>query len=85
MSKGRTLTLLDIAARTLPPAPWAEGDNIPWDEPTFSERMLREHLSQHHEMASRRFEDVRLLRSLLGADTDDPSSPANIVVAGRRP
>jgi SAM-dependent methyltransferase len=37
-----------------PPAPWADGDNIPWHEPGFSARMLREHLSQHHDAASRR-------------------------------
>jgi SAM-dependent methyltransferase len=36
------------------PEPWAEGDNIPWDEAGFSERMLAEHLSQDHDMASRR-------------------------------
>jgi SAM-dependent methyltransferase len=36
------------------PEPWAEGDNIPWNEPEFSERMLAEHLSQDHDMASRR-------------------------------
>lgn len=32
------------------------GDNIPWHEPEFSARMLREHLSQEHDAASRRFE-----------------------------
>ena len=36
------------------PEPWAEGDNIPWNEELFSERMLAEHLSQDHDMASRR-------------------------------
>lgn len=36
------------------PEPWAEGDNIPWNEEGFSERMLREHLTQDHDMASRR-------------------------------
>ena len=33
-----------------------DGDNIPWNEPEFSRRMLREHLSQAHNAASRRFE-----------------------------
>jgi SAM-dependent methyltransferase len=37
----------------MPPAPWAEGDNIPWNEPAFSERMLVEHLTQDHDLASR--------------------------------
>jgi SAM-dependent methyltransferase len=36
------------------PAPWTEGDNIPWNDPDFSERMLAEHLSQEHDLASRR-------------------------------
>jgi SAM-dependent methyltransferase len=36
------------------PEPWAEGDNIPWNVGDFSERMLAEHLSQDHDMASRR-------------------------------
>ena len=39
-----------------PPVPWAEGEKIPWHEPAFSQRMLREHLSQEHNMASRRLE-----------------------------
>lgn len=46
--------LLDIVQRTLPPHPWAEGDNIPWHDPAFSARMLAEHLSQAHDHASRR-------------------------------
>lgn len=37
-----------------PPAPWREGDNIPWHDPGFSERMLQQHLSQEHDRASRR-------------------------------
>lgn len=36
------------------PTPWGEADNIPWNDPAFSERMLREHLSQAHNAASRR-------------------------------
>jgi SAM-dependent methyltransferase len=47
------LTLDSIAARPSP-RPWAEGDNLPWDDPGFSERMLGEHLSQDHDLASRR-------------------------------
>ena len=52
------MTLLDIVNRTPTPAPWAEGDKIPWDEPGFSARMLREHLSQDHDAASRRAETI---------------------------
>lgn len=47
-------TLLDIVNRAPQPAPWSEGDNIPWNDPDFSERMLAEHLSQEHDLASRR-------------------------------
>lgn len=47
-------TLLDLVNRKPIPEPWEEGDNIPWDEPGFSQRMLAEHLSQAHDMASRR-------------------------------
>ena len=51
-------TILDIVHRTPKPAPWSEGDNIPWDDPGFSERMLAEHLSQQHDLASRRSETI---------------------------
>lgn len=38
--------------------PWAEGEKIPWDDPAFSARMLKEHLSQQHNAASRRSEKI---------------------------
>jgi len=47
-------TLLDIVNRKPKPAPWSEGDNIPWNDPEFSERMLAWHLSQEHDLASRK-------------------------------
>lgn len=40
--------------RSPAPAPWSEGEKIPWDDVGFSRRMLREHLSQLHDAASRR-------------------------------
>ncbi|MBN1642658.1 MAG: methyltransferase domain-containing protein, partial [Anaerolineae bacterium] len=43
-----------LVGRDPAPQPWREGDNIPWHEPGFSARMLREHLSQEHDAASRR-------------------------------
>ena len=46
--------LSDLLQRSIPPAPWSEAENIPWSEPGFSERMLREHLDQSHDLASRR-------------------------------
>jgi SAM-dependent methyltransferase len=52
------MDLLDIVYRSENPLPWSEGDNIPWNEPGFSGRMLREHLTQSHNAASRRFEII---------------------------
>jgi SAM-dependent methyltransferase len=52
------MRLLDVVSRSLAPVPWSEGDNIPWHEPGFSQRMLAEHLSQEHDAASRRFETI---------------------------
>jgi SAM-dependent methyltransferase len=52
------VNLRDVIERRVPPEPWAEGENIPWDEPAFSARMLAEHLSQEHDAASRRFDIV---------------------------
>ena len=52
------MNLLDLINRTRVPAPWSEGAKIPWDDPAFSERMLKEHLSQEHDAASRRFEKI---------------------------
>lgn len=51
------MRLSDIPHRVTPSA-WSEGDNIPWNDPDFSERMLKEHLSQEHDAASRRSEKI---------------------------
>ena len=51
-------TLLDIANRKSTPVPWTEGDNIHWNDPDFSERMLVEHLTQEHDLASRKSETI---------------------------
>jgi SAM-dependent methyltransferase len=52
------MDLLDMLNRAMPPKPWSAGDNIPWSDPGFSERMLKEHLSQDHDAASRRAEII---------------------------
>jgi len=52
------MKILDLIERAGEPEPWGEGDNIPWSEAGFSERMLGEHLSQGHDLASRRFEVI---------------------------
>jgi hypothetical protein len=38
------MDLSNLIERTPVPVPWAEGEKIPWHEPGFSQRMLREHL-----------------------------------------
>lgn len=52
------MNLPHLIQRTPTPEPWAEGDNIPWNEPEFSSRMLKEHLSQEHDLASRKVETI---------------------------
>lgn len=59
-----------IAARE-PLRAWGPGvEDLPWGDPEFSERMLREHLTQDHELASRRLvtidRQVELLRGWIG-------------------
>jgi ubiquinone/menaquinone biosynthesis C-methylase UbiE len=48
------VNLLEFTRRPARPEPWSEGDNLPWNDPAFSERMLKEHLTQEHNHASRR-------------------------------
>ena len=50
-----------IYRRTQPPPPPEGGANFPWDDPDFSERMLREHLDQSHGAASRQRTETRLV------------------------
>lgn len=52
------MNLDSICRRAATPTPWAEGDNIPWHDPDFSRRMLAEHLSQAHDLASRRQDTI---------------------------
>jgi SAM-dependent methyltransferase len=54
MQKSTLMNLMEVLQRSQRPEPWAEGEKIPWNEPGFSRRMLREHLSQEHDWASRR-------------------------------
>ncbi|MFL7837335.1 MAG: SAM-dependent methyltransferase [Candidatus Promineifilaceae bacterium] len=47
-----------VYRRSDPPEPWELYDgNLPWNDPAFSERMLREHLDQSHNAASRTHEE----------------------------
>lgn len=52
------MKLLDLIDRSQDPEPWAGDWKIPWDEPGFSKRMLREHLDPAHDAASRRGEKI---------------------------
>ena len=48
-----TNALWRIYNRPERPSPWTTGGNLPWDDPDFSRRMLREHLDESHGAASR--------------------------------
>jgi SAM-dependent methyltransferase len=48
------MNLDELIHRNPNPSPWAEGEKIPWSDPAFSRRMLKEHLTQKHDAASRR-------------------------------
>ncbi len=52
------MDLLALINRKSIPEPWEEGEKIPWNDPEFSQRMLKEHLSQAHDAASRRFDII---------------------------
>lgn len=52
------MNILKLISRIETPKPWSEGDKIPWNEPEFSERMLEYHLTQEHDLASRRFDII---------------------------
>jgi SAM-dependent methyltransferase len=43
------------------PELWVDGGNLPWDDPDFSQRMLREHLDESHGAASRVTKERQLL------------------------
>jgi SAM-dependent methyltransferase len=51
------MKLEDLIRATSSRSPGEPG-KIPWDDPAFSARMLREHLSQEHGRASRRFDEI---------------------------
>ena len=53
------MNLNEVVHRTMRPRPWAEGEKIPWNDPDFSRRMLKEHLTQAHDAASRRTPTIK--------------------------
>jgi ubiquinone/menaquinone biosynthesis C-methylase UbiE len=52
------MNMMQLITRVETPEPWSEGEKIPWNDPEFSERMLEHHLTQEHDLASRRFEII---------------------------
>lgn len=78
------MNLSDIIARDARPEPWSEGDNIPWSEPGFSGRMLQEHLSQAHDMASRRAGIIARQVEWIAAEVLGPA-PARLLDLGCGP
>lgn len=65
------------------PTPWSDGGNLPWDEPEFSERMLREHLDESHGAASRQpAERLRLINWLWSKLTLQPGAQVLDVTCG---
>ena len=80
----RKMNLNDIIQRNMDLQPWAEGERIPWDDPAFSQRILKEHLTQDHDAASRRKVKIKkhvdwIHRHVLGA------KPTNILDLGCGP
>lgn len=67
------MNLIEVVRRTTVPEPYSEGEKIPWDDPEFSARMLKYHLSQDHDAASRRFsiidKHVAFMDKVIGGPT----------------
>ena len=57
MNEPLTHALRRIYNRPEPPPLWEGGGNLPWNDPDFSTRMLREHLDESHGAASRQAAD----------------------------
>ena len=78
------MNLNDIIHRNMDLQPWVEGERIPWDDPAFSQRILKEHLTQKHDAASRRKGKIKkhvnwIHRHVLGG------KPTNILDLGCGP
>ncbi|HJO82116.1 MAG: methyltransferase domain-containing protein [SAR202 cluster bacterium] len=52
------MDLFDVVRREPISSAIPDGSKIPWNDPDFSRRMLREHLTQDHDAASRRSERI---------------------------
>jgi len=47
------MNVASLAARKKPPRPFIDTDNLPWHDPDFSRRALREQLNQNHDSGTR--------------------------------
>lgn len=56
-----------VAAGPRPLRAWVDVDDLPWGDPDFSQRMLREHLDESHGAASRRPAEIARQVDLLAA------------------
>lgn len=78
-----------IAAAPRPPVPWRDGQQIPWNDPAFSERILRVHLDQTTHMASRSREvivsHVRWLRQMMREEFGDDPARRRVLDVGCGP
>ena len=68
-------TILELAG--VAPAPWAEGENIPWHEPGFSDEQYKSLL------ADAGFDDVRFFSSLTGGE-DETQAGLMVMVAAKQ-
>ena len=65
---GSWLDLAFLADLPTDPEPFADGRQIPWNDPGFSRRMLAYHLDESHDIASRRAEKrQRIVDALITA------------------
>lgn len=53
------MKIREILNRTADLQPWVEGERIPWDDPEFSKRVLKEHLSQTSTAASKQKKTIQ--------------------------
>jgi SAM-dependent methyltransferase len=69
-----------IAGRRRPLRAWVDVDDLPWGDPDFSERMLREHLDESHGAASRRPAEIACQVDLLAGWMGDALAPGRHVL-----
>ena len=53
------MKIKDILNRIKDLKPWTEGERIPWDDPEFSKRVLKEHLNQSSTAASKQKKTIQ--------------------------